>query len=144
MAEGERIFVPTLGAEFPNGGTWVLRPDDGLYAMDALNAPAGVPLYGPLRGLIAVGQVGVGAPSTLPSTWAHRAAHSVDLSVLCVKRRTPDAYHFSLAWNTNRRSIERGTLVGRWSHVASALPHVHVNGTQIVVTQIVKPGHPER
>jgi polyvinyl alcohol dehydrogenase (cytochrome) len=36
MAEGARIFVPSVGTEFPNGGTFVPMPDDGLYALDAL------------------------------------------------------------------------------------------------------------
>jgi polyvinyl alcohol dehydrogenase (cytochrome) len=35
MAEGEKIFVPSVGTNFPNGGNFIPREEDGLYALDA-------------------------------------------------------------------------------------------------------------
>jgi polyvinyl alcohol dehydrogenase (cytochrome) len=35
MAEGERIFVPSVGTSFPNGGDFIPTADDGLYALHA-------------------------------------------------------------------------------------------------------------
>lgn len=35
MAEANRVFVPSVGTTFPNGGAFVPMPDDGLYALDA-------------------------------------------------------------------------------------------------------------
>ncbi len=34
MVEGEKIFVPSVGTNFPNGGNFIPRKEDGLYALD--------------------------------------------------------------------------------------------------------------